>query len=150
MKHWNYRVIEFAADGDEPAWRELREVYYDDAGKPSAYGAVAKVAWSADEDPATPLTLLERMREALGKPFLDARDFEAEGRPTSDTTGPSYTVILQKDPDSDDLVLPLPESLLIEQDWRVGDRLKFEVISEGRCSLTNLSRAEREAPGTTT
>jgi len=99
MKHWNYRVIEFAANGDEPAWRELREVYYDNAGKPSAYGAVAKVAWSAEDDPATPHALLERMREALG---------------------------------------------------RVGDCLKFEVISEGRCSFTNLSKAEREAPGTTT
>ncbi|PHM20711.1 MAG: hypothetical protein CK604_07340 [Curvibacter sp. PD_MW3] len=150
MQHWNYRVIEFAADGDEPAWRELREVYYDDAGKPSAYGAVAMVAWGADEDPATPLSILERMREALGKPFLDARDFEAETRPTSETTGVSYTVIFQKDSESDDLVLPLPEILLREQDWRVGDRLKFEVISEGRCSLTNLSKEERESSGTTT
>lgn len=149
MKHWNYRVIEFAADGDEPAWRELREVYYDDAGRPSAYGAVAMVAWGADEDPATPLSLLERMREALGKPFLDARDFEAEGRPTLETNGTSCTVILQKDPESDDLLLPLPESMLIEQDWRLGDHLKFEVISGGRCSITNLSKAEREAPGTT-
>ncbi len=150
MKHWNYRVIEFAANGDEPAWRELREVYYDNAGKPSAYGAVAKVAWSAEDDPATPHALLERMREALGKPFLYVRNFEWEGNPSSDTSGMSYTVTLQKDPDSDDVVLPLPEGFLIEQDWRVGDCLKFEVISEGRCSFTNLSKAEREAPGTTT
>lgn len=150
MKHWNYRVIEFAADGDEPAWRELREVYYDDAGRPSAYGAVAMVAWGADEEPTTPHSILERMREALGKPFLDARDFEAERRPTSETTRASYTLILRKDPESDDLVLPLPKILLREQDWRIGDRLKFEVISEGRCSLTNLSKEERDASGTTT
>ncbi|MEK9952337.1 MAG: hypothetical protein VW687_09270 [Curvibacter sp.] len=150
MKHWNYRVIEFAADGDEPAWRELREVYYDDAGRPSAYGAVAMVAWGADEEPTTPHSILERMREALGKPFLDARDFEAERRPTSETTRASYTLILRQDPESDDLVLPLPKILLREQDWRIGDRLKFEVISEGRCSLTNLSKEERDASGRTT
>jgi len=144
MKHWNYRVIEFVGNGDEPAWRELREVYYDDSGKPSAYGAVARVAWSVNEDPVTPLLLLERMREALSKPVLDAGEFESRKHPAPDTKETSYTVILQKDPDSDDVVLPLPDRLLIEQDWRVGDRLKFEVISEGRCSLTNLSKAERE------
>ena len=145
MKHWNYRIIEFAADGDEPAWRELREVYYDDSGQPSAYGAVAQVVWSVEEDPATPLSLLERMREALGKPVLDARDFESKVHPAPHTKAMSFTVILQKDPDSDDVVLPLPESLLIDQDWRVGDRLDFKVVSEGCCALTNLSKAEREA-----
>lgn len=150
MKHWNYRVIEFAPDGDEPAWRELREVYYDEAGKPSAYGKVAQVAWSADEDPVTPLSILERMREALGKPYLDARVFESEEHSVSDTKATSYTIVLQKDPGSDDVVLPLPDSLMFEQDWRLGDRLKFEVISEGRCSLTNFSKAEREVPGTAT
>lgn len=144
MKHWNYRVIEFAADGDEPAWRELREVYYDDAGNPSAYGAVAQVVWSVEEDSETPLSLLERMREALGKPVLEARDFESEEFPAPDTKTTSFTVILEKDPDSDDVLLPLPESLLIDQDWRVGDRLDFKVVSEGRCVLTNLSKAERE------
>lgn len=79
MTHWNYRVIEFAAaNEEESARRELREVYYDDTGKPSSYGAIARVAWNMDEDPATPLLLLERMREALGKPVLADEDFESK------------------------------------------------------------------------
>lgn len=147
MKHWNYRIIEFPGNGDEPAWRELREVYYDESGKPSAYGAAAQVAWSVDENPATPLHIVERMREAINKPVLDVRDFEYEEDPAADGKATSYTITLQKDPDSDDVVLPIPKSLLIKEDWRVGDRLKIEVISQGRCSLTNLSKAERESKG---
>lgn len=116
MKHWNYRVIEFAADGDEPVRRELREVFYDDAGQPRAYGAAAQVMWDTEEGPTTPYSILERMREALGKPVLDARDFEPEEHPDSLSERESFTVILERDPDSDDLLLPLPDKLLIDQD----------------------------------
>jgi hypothetical protein len=145
MKHWNYRVIEFPAVQDEPARRELREVYYDDAGRPCAYGAPAQVLWDDEEDPATPYSILQRMREALDKPVLDARDFEHTERPSPLTEATSFTVILEKDPDSDDLLLPLPAKFLADQDWRAGDRINFEVLADGRYALTNVSKAERES-----
>ena len=145
MKHWNYRVIEFAADGDEPARRELREVYYDDADQPRAYGAAAQVMWDADEDPATPYSILERMREALGKPVLDAQDFVSDEHSGSPRERDSFIIILEPDPDSDDLLLPLPEKLLIDEDWRLGDQLSIDVIATGQLVLTNRSKAERES-----
>jgi hypothetical protein len=77
MRHWNYRIIEFAGHtDDEPARRELREVHYDDNGRPSAYGQPASVAWDVDEGDAMPLLILERMREALAKPALFDVDFD--------------------------------------------------------------------------
>jgi hypothetical protein len=145
MKHWNYRVIEFAAGNGEPAWRELREVFYDDSGKPCAYGGMAQLAWSVEEDPDVPNAILERMRAALGKPILYASDFNSDDQAASGTAGVSYSVTIQEDPDSDDLILPLPQSLLDAEDWRVGDRIRFDVLSEGRAVLTNLSKAERLA-----
>lgn len=145
MKHWNYRVIEFPAVQDEQARRELREVYYDDSGRPCAYGAAAQVMWDDEEDPATPYSILQRMREALDKPVLDARAFELEERPSPQTEMASFMVILEKDPDSDDLLLPLPAKFLADQDWRVDDRINFEIVAEGRYVLTNISKTERES-----
>lgn len=144
MKHWNYRVIEFAADGDEPARRELREVYYDEAGQPHAYGVAAQVMWDDEEDPATPYSILERMREALSKPVLDARDFEPEEHPSSKMERESFLIVLEPDPDSDDLLLPLPDKLLADQDWRLGDRLSVELVATRQLVLRNLSKAERK------
>lgn len=99
MKHWNYRVIEFAANGNEPAFRELREVYYNAAGQPYAYGAPAHVMWGDNEEPSTPYSILERMREALGKPVLDAQAFEPKAHPGSPTGEESSASVLKPDPD---------------------------------------------------
>jgi hypothetical protein len=145
MKHWNYRVIEFAANQNEPARRELREVYYDDTDRPCAYGAAAQVMWDVEEDPATPYSILERMREALNKPALDAREFEPEKPTVAQPEVVPASIILEKIPNSEDLLLPLPDSLLTDQDWRIGDRLRFEVLAEGHFALTNVSKAERES-----
>ena len=145
MKNWNYRIVEFDGGQGEPAWRELREVFYDDSGQPSAYGAVGQVVWDAEDDVQVPNAILERMRAALDKPILHARDFNPVPEQISNKAMASYTVVLEQDPDSDGVVLPLPDSLLNELDWRVGDRIDFEVVSEGRAVLTNLSKAERGA-----
>lgn len=145
MKNWNYRIVEFDAGQDEPAWRELREVFYDDAGQPCAYGGVGQVTWDAEEDSQVPYAILERMRSALDKPLLYARDFNPVEEPLSNKAMASCTVVLEQDPDSDGVVLPLPESLLADLDWRIGDRINLEVLSEGRMALRNLSKAEREA-----
>lgn len=145
MKNWNIRIVEFDAGQGEPAWRELREVFYDDAGQPSAYGGLGHVTWDAGEDSQVPYTILERMRDALDKPVLYARDFNPVSEQLAGKAMASFTVVLEQDPDSDGVVLPLPESLLADLDWRIGDRIKLEVLSDRRMVLTNLSEAEREA-----
>lgn len=144
MKNWNYRIVEFDVAMGEPAWRELREVFYDDAGLPCAYGAVGQVAWDAEEDPQVPYAILERIRAALGKPILYARDFNPVLEQASNKAMASLTVVLEQDPDSDGVVLPLPDSLLTDLGWRIGDRINVEVLPDRRMALTNLSKAERE------
>lgn len=145
MKHWNYRIIEFATHEGEPAWRELREVYYDDSGRPRAYGAVAQVAWNADEDPATPYSIVARMRAALDKPILDAQDFGAEEPSGCKPESASFTVVLEQDPDSEDVLLPLPQFLINDEDWRIDDRVRLEIAADRRIVLTNLSKIERDS-----
>lgn len=56
-----------------------------------------------------------------------------------------FTVIAEEDPDSGDLMLPFPEDFLMKEDWRLGDRLRLEVVAERRFVLTNLSKAERKS-----
>lgn len=56
-----------------------------------------------------------------------------------------FTVIVEEDPDSGDLMLPFPEDFLMTEDWRLGDRLRLEVVAEQRFILTNLSKAERKS-----
>jgi hypothetical protein len=145
MKHWNFRIVEFDGGHGEPAWRELREVFYDDAGQPGAYGAVGQVAWDAEEDPQVPYAILERMRAALDKPILFARDFNPVPEPLSNKARASFTVVVEQDPASDGVVVPLPDSLLADLDWRIGDRIRIEVLPDGRMALTNLSKTERGA-----
>jgi hypothetical protein len=78
-RSWNYRVIEFVTVLE--TWREIREVHYD-SGVPVGYSAVpADVSWfpnDVDND-STPIAILDRMREALSKPVLTAKDFERKG-----------------------------------------------------------------------
>lgn len=145
MKSWNYRIVEFDGGHGEPAWRELREVFYDDAGQPIAYGGVGQVAWDAEEDSQVPYSILERMRSALDKPILYARDFNPDPEPLSNRAMASFSVVLEPDPESDGAVLPLPDILMADLDWRIGDRIKLEVLPDRRMVLTNLSKAEREA-----
>ena len=72
---WNYRVIEFAT-GTDDAYQEIHEVYYDEADRPTAYGAnPAIVSWDASEGADTPIRILEKMKIALGKPVLTEHDF---------------------------------------------------------------------------
>jgi len=44
-----------------------------------------------------------------------------------------FTAILEED--GDDLILPLPEELLDELDWHVGDTLQWTEHSEGSWSI---------------
>jgi hypothetical protein len=44
----------------------------------------------------------------------------------------NYEVIVQEDPETGDLILPLPPELLREMGWGEGDELKFDLDSQGR------------------
>jgi antitoxin component of MazEF toxin-antitoxin module len=44
----------------------------------------------------------------------------------------NYEVIVQEDPKTGDLILPLPPELLREMGWVEGDELKFDLDSQGR------------------
>jgi hypothetical protein len=44
----------------------------------------------------------------------------------------NYEVIVQEDPETGDLILPLPPELLREMGWSEGDQLKFDLDSQGR------------------
>jgi hypothetical protein len=45
-------------------------------------------------------------------------------------------VELIKDPDSDDLILPLSDELMSELGWKVGDTLNFEQRDDGTIVVT--------------
>lgn len=58
---------------------------------------------------------------------------------------PHMEVTLETDPETGDLVLPLPEFLFEKEGWRLGDRLKFEVREKKNGALIrNLSWEERQ------
>jgi len=72
MSHWDYRVMQFAREGDPSC--TIHEVHYDDDGKPVAYTEnPAYVAWDADE--GDPTGILLRMAVAIDKPILTPADF---------------------------------------------------------------------------
>ena len=73
---WNYRVISFRHGED--AWCAIHEVYYDN-GVPKAYSSEpAVVMWDPEEGDGTGCQVLDRMKEALGKPVLTEKDFRKE------------------------------------------------------------------------
>jgi hypothetical protein len=43
-----------------------------------------------------------------------------------------YRVITQEDPETGDLLLPLPPELLEEMGWKEGDNLQFDLDDKGR------------------
>ena len=42
-----------------------------------------------------------------------------------------YEVIVQEDPDSDDLLLPIPQTLLDQMGWKEGDEVEFGITENG-------------------
>ena len=42
-----------------------------------------------------------------------------------------YEVITQEDPDSGDLLLPIPQPLLAQMGWKEGDELLFDIDDTG-------------------
>jgi len=49
-----------------------------------------------------------------------------------------YEVIAQKDPDNEDLLLPIPKPLLDAMSWKPGDTIDFQIDDEGRYILRKI------------
>ena len=51
-----------------------------------------------------------------------------------------YEVITQEDPETGDLLLPLPPQLLEQMGWKEGDEIEFEIDASGRYVLKKISK----------
>lgn len=56
----------------------------------------------------------------------------------------AWTAELQNDPVTAEVFLPLGDAFLNQEDWRMGDRIRFEDVKEGSMKLVNVSKEERE------
>jgi hypothetical protein len=52
----------------------------------------------------------------------------------------SWEVTVQEDPETGDLILPLPEELLKIQDWKEGDELEWIDGGDGTWSLVKVQK----------
>lgn len=56
----------------------------------------------------------------------------------------SYTVTLEEDPESGELILPLPEEFLKENDWQEGDEIDWHLTEDNKGAiLTNITSQAR-------
>jgi hypothetical protein len=49
-----------------------------------------------------------------------------------------YEVITQEDPETGDIIIPLPPQLLKEMGWKEGDELDFQIDDQGKVIVTKL------------
>jgi hypothetical protein len=49
-----------------------------------------------------------------------------------------YEVITQEDPETGDLLIPLPTQLLAEMGWKEGDQLDFQIDDKGKVIVKKL------------
>jgi len=69
---WNYRFVNTPAENDGRDWITLKEVHYDDAGKPTGFGDPCVGADNIDDV----LWLTDCWAEAAKKPVLREEEFE--------------------------------------------------------------------------
>ena len=51
-----------------------------------------------------------------------------------------YEVITQEDPETGDLMLPIPQKLLDELGWREGDEIEFAINEKGTYILKRANK----------
>lgn len=65
---------------------------------------------------------------------IDSSDLEPNVKKTSETT---WIIQLEEDPETGDLIVPLPAELIAAQGWTIGDTLAWDVDSvNGAVSLS--------------
>lgn len=52
----------------------------------------------------------------------------------------TYEVILQEDPDTGDLILPIPQELLAEMKWKEGDQLEWQETDKQSYILVKVNK----------
>lgn len=57
----------------------------------------------------------------------------------------NFTATLEEDPETGDLILPLPPEMFDQYGWKEGDILDFEVKDDNVIIVTNKSLQERES-----
>lgn len=55
-----------------------------------------------------------------------------------------WTLEVEEDPNTGDLVLPFPPDLLANMGWKEGDTLKWEDNGDGSFSLINLNQSGKK------
>lgn len=63
---------------------------------------------------------------------IDPTEFEPKVEQKSETT---WIIDLEEDPETGDLIMPLPDALLEAQGWRIGDTLVWD-LQDGAATLT--------------
>lgn len=48
----------------------------------------------------------------------------------------AWIISLEEDPDTGDMILPLPDELLESQGWKIGDTLVWDIVDDGVAILT--------------
>lgn len=48
---------------------------------------------------------------------------------------PRYEVITQEDPETGDIIIPIPDPILKQMGWKEGDELTIDVDSDGKLFL---------------
>lgn len=51
-----------------------------------------------------------------------------------------YEVITQEDPETGDLMIPIPDVVLKQLGWSEGDQIEFEVDDKGTIYLKNIKK----------
>jgi len=51
-----------------------------------------------------------------------------------------WSVDLEEDPETGELVMPLPQAMLAELDWEIGDVLEWKQLPNGDWSLTKKAK----------
>lgn len=61
-----------------------------------------------------------------------------------ETSKLSWTITVEEDPETGDLLLPLPADLLVMQGWFEGDTLEWNDNGDGSWSLTKVTPTSSE------
>jgi hypothetical protein len=51
----------------------------------------------------------------------------------------SWTVTLEEDPETKELILPFTDEILEAVGWKEGDVISWKIDNDGRCTLTKKS-----------
>jgi hypothetical protein len=61
---------------------------------------------------------------------------------TAEVTPTTWIVTLEEDPETGDLVMPIPEEALAANKWQIGDTLTWNIDDEGTVTLARDSESQ--------